>query len=41
MHEILEGYEVMSQLPPENEYCLLHDKTIEKQEKQNDFYNKL
>tara|TARA_R100000908_G_scaffold52855_1_gene28198 strand:+ start:8484 stop:9107 length:624 start_codon:yes stop_codon:yes gene_type:complete len=41
VHEILEGYEVMSQLPPENEYCLLHDKTIEKQEKQNDFYNKL
>jgi len=41
VHEVLEGYEVISQLPPEDEYCLLHDKTIEKQEKQNNFYDTL
>jgi hypothetical protein len=41
VHEVLEGYEVMSQLPPEDEYCLLHDKTIDKQVKQNNLYNKL
>jgi len=41
VHEVLEGYEVMSQLPPEEEYCLLHDKTIDRQEKQNEYYNTL
>jgi len=41
VHEVLEGYKVMSQLPPEEEWCLLHDKTIDRQEKQNEFYSKL
>ena len=41
VHEILTGFETMSQLPTEEEYCLLHDKTIEKQEKQNAYYNTL
>jgi len=41
VHEVLTGFEVMSELPPEEEYCLIHKKTIEKQEKQNDFYDTL
>ena len=41
VHEILTGFETMSQLPTEEEYCLLHDKTIEKQEKQNAYYDTL
>ena len=41
VHEVLEGYKVMSQLPPEEEWCLLHDKTIIRQEQQNEFYSKL
>ena len=31
----------MSLLPPEEEYCLLHEKTIERQVKQNNFYDTL
>ncbi len=41
VHEVLTGFEVMSELPPEEEYCLLHEKTIERQEKQNNYYNTL
>ncbi len=41
VHEVLTGFEVMSELPPEEEYCLLHHKTIERQEKQNEYYNTL
>ena len=41
VHEVLTGFEVMSELPPEEEYCLLHDKTIERQEKQNNYYDTL
>jgi hypothetical protein len=41
VHEVLIGFEAMSELPPEEEYCLLHDKTIERQEKQNNYYNTL
>jgi len=41
VHEVLTGFEVMSELPPEEEYCLLHEKTIERQEKQNEYYNTL
>ena len=39
VHEVLTGFEVMSQFPPEEEYCLYHPKTIEKQVKQNNFYD--
>ena len=39
VHEVLEGYKIMSTLPSEEEYCLHHPKTIEKQEKQNNYYN--
>jgi hypothetical protein len=41
VHEVLTGFEVMSQFPPEEEYCLYHPKTIEKQVKQNEYYNTL
>ena len=41
VHEVLTGFEVMSELPPEEEYCLLHEKTIKKQEKQNNYYQTL
>ena len=41
VHEVLTGFEIMSTLPSEGEYCLLHEKTIERQEKQNELYSKL
>jgi glycosyltransferase involved in cell wall biosynthesis len=41
VHEKLDGYKLFSTLPPQDEFCLLHPKTIEKQEKQNQFYNTL
>ena len=41
VHEILEGYNIVSYLPTEEEWCLEHPKTIEKQEKQNSYYNTL
>ena len=41
VHEVLTGFEAMSELPPEEEYCLIHEKTIKRQEKQNELYSKL
>ena len=41
VHEVLEGYEMYSELPRNEELCLIHNKTIEKQEKQNNYYNTL
>jgi len=41
VHERLIGFNSYSALPEEDEYCLFHSKTIERQEKQNDFYTKL
>jgi hypothetical protein len=41
VHEILTGYKTVSHLPTEKEFCLIHDKTIERQEKQNNLYNSL
>ena len=41
VHEVLEGYKIMSTLPAEEEYCLHHPKTIDKQEKQNTYYDTL
>ena len=41
VHEVLTGFEIMSTLPSEGEYCLLHEKTIDRQEKQNELYSKL
>ena len=41
LHEYLEGFTTYSTLPPEEEYCLYHPKTINKQEKQNSYYQTL
>ena len=39
VHEVLEGYNEYSHFPEEEKFCLYHHKTIEKQEKQNNFYS--
>ena len=41
VHEVLEGYKSISHLPRESEWCILHEKTIERQEKQNAYYDTL
>jgi hypothetical protein len=41
VHERLDGYKMFATLPPQYEFCLIHPKTIERQEKQNNFYNTL
>jgi glycosyltransferase involved in cell wall biosynthesis len=41
VHEKLDGYKLFSTLPPQDEFCLIHPKTIDRQEKQNQFYNTL
>ena len=41
VHEVLEGYKTMSYLPTEEQWCLRHDKTIDRQEKQNKLYEGL
>jgi GT2 family glycosyltransferase len=41
VHEKLDGYKTLSHLPRNPEWCLLHPKTIERQEKQNEFYDTL
>jgi glycosyltransferase involved in cell wall biosynthesis len=40
LHEVITGCKTYSHLPPHEELSLYHPKTIEKQEKQNMFYNK-
>tara|TARA_B110000503_G_scaffold67970_1_gene106314 strand:- start:3412 stop:4041 length:630 start_codon:yes stop_codon:yes gene_type:complete len=41
VHEVLEGFKQYAYLPMEEDYSLYHPKTIEKQEKQNNYYNTL
>ena len=41
VHEVLIGYERYSELPRNETLCLIHEKTIERQEKQNSYYNTL
>jgi hypothetical protein len=41
VHEILAGQKQFTYLPQSEEYALFHPKTIDRQEKQNDYYNKL
>ena len=41
VHEVLEGYKTLTALPTEEIYCLIHEKTIERQEKQNSYYDTL
>jgi len=41
VHEVLVGFKTMSLLPQEEQYALYHPKTIDRQEKQNNYYNTL
>jgi len=41
VHERLEGYKTISNIPDSNEWALQHIKTIEKQEKQNALYESI
>jgi hypothetical protein len=41
VHERLSGFTTYAVLPEEIEYCLFHHKTIERQEKQNEFYSQI
>ncbi len=41
VHEKLTGYMQFTNLPPFDECCLIHPKTISRQEKQNQFYNSI
>jgi glycosyltransferase involved in cell wall biosynthesis len=39
VHEVLVGHNTQSQLPANPEFCLIHPKTIDRQEHQNNFYS--
>jgi len=39
VHERIVGYNTLSILPSEEQYCLYHPKKIERQERQNDYYD--
>ncbi len=39
VHEVLYGHKSQTQLPANDEFCLIHPKSIERQEIQNNFYN--
>lgn len=41
VHEVLTGYKLFAMLPANGDYSLRHPKTIDKQEKQNAFYETL
>lgn len=41
VHERITGYDTFSSLPTDEQWCLYHPKQIERQEKQNEFYEKI
>jgi hypothetical protein len=41
VHEVLEGFKIYGMLPVEEEWALYHPKTIDRQERQNNYYNTL
>ena len=41
VHETLDGYKTLSHLPRNPEWCLKHHKTIDRQERQNQYYETL
>ena len=41
VHETLDGFKTYTTLPEEERFALLHHKTIDRQEKQNEFYSKI
>jgi hypothetical protein len=40
LHETIVGASLVAHLPKEVDYAIIHDKTIERQRNQNEFYNK-
>ena len=41
IHGMVEGYKTFATLPFEEEWSIIHNKTLERQEKQNDRYNQI
>jgi hypothetical protein len=41
VHERITGYDTFSSLPTDEQWCLYHPKQIERQEKQNEYYEKI
>lgn len=41
VHEVLEGFKTIANLPKTEDYSLYHPKTIDRQENQNNYYNTL
>ena len=41
VHEKIDGFKTMSHLPLQDEWCLIHDKDIARQEMQNELYEGL
>jgi hypothetical protein len=41
VHEVLVGYKTLSHLPSQEVYSIYHPKTIDRQERQNNYYNTL
>lgn len=41
VHGMVTGYKEYAILPMEDEYCIIHNKTIDRQESQNNRYNKI
>jgi len=41
VHEVLDGYKTTALLPADETFCLLHPKTIDRQERQNNYYDTL
>jgi hypothetical protein len=41
VHEVLAGYKTITQLPAAADLSLVHSKTIDRQEKQNEFYDNI
>jgi len=39
VHEVLTGYSTYATFPLEEDYCLIHEKSIQRQEKQNKYYD--
>jgi len=39
VHEVLDGFDKYAMLPEDKDYCIFHNKSIQRQEKQNDFYD--
>jgi hypothetical protein len=41
VHEVLDGFKTYAAFPAEEAYCLYHPKTIDRQERQNNYYDTL